>query len=332
METKNSHTIPTAFTKMMGCRYPIIAAPMFLVSNEDLVVEVSENGGVGTLPSLNFRPAEEFRNALTRIKARTDQPIGVNLIVNASNRRQHEDLKSCLDLGVELIITSLGNPKEVIQEAHKQGTKVICDVTNLSHAEKVQDQGADGVIAVCRGAGGHAGPLSPFSLVPWLKEKLEIPIALAGGIGGGSTMAASLALGADAVSVGTRFIACKEATVRREYKEAIINSSPEDIVMTTKISGTPAAVINTEYINKIGTDLHWALKILKSNKRTKKYITPLIHLLGMRSLERSATNPSWKSVWSAGETVGQIHEELTAKEILDKFIREYEETLSSLPR
>lgn len=316
---------------MIGCTLPIIGAPMFLVSNEDMVVAISEKGGVGTVPSLNFRPPSEFRAALERIKKRTSKPMGVNLIVNAANKRVEEDLKSCMDLGVELIITSLGNPKKVIEEAHKQGTKVLCDVTNLTHAQKVQDLGADGVIAVCKGAGGHAGPLSPFSLIPWLKEKIEIPIVLAGGVGNGATLAASLALGAEAVSVGTRFIASKEAEVDPSYKKAIIDADPEDIVMTTKLSGTPAAVINTDYIKKTGTDLHWALRVLKDNKRTKKFVTPIIHYLGMRDLENAATKPSWKSVWSAGETVGIIDEELTSAEIIDKMIREYLAIRSSLP-
>ncbi|MEQ1723822.1 MAG: nitronate monooxygenase, partial [Pseudobdellovibrio sp.] len=151
--------IETAFTKMMNIQYPIIGAPMFLVSNADMVVAISEAGGIGTVPSLNYRPEEKFAEAIREIKSRTKKPIGVNIIVNKSNTRAQNDLKASLDNGVELFITSLGSPKEVIQQAHKQGAKVICDVVNLEHAKKVQDLGADGVIAVSTGAGGHAGPI-----------------------------------------------------------------------------------------------------------------------------------------------------------------------------
>lgn len=323
--------ISTDFTRMLGIRYPIIGAPMFLVSNVDMVVEISEAGGVGTFPSLNFRPLEKYREALAEIKKRTAKPVGVNIIVNKSNVRQGDDLRVALDAGVELFITSLGNPKEVIKQAHAQGAKVICDVTNLTHALKVQDMGADGVVAVSSGAGGHAGPISPLVLLPWLKKELSIPVIAAGGIANGQTMAAALALGASAVHVGTRFIASKEATVQDGYKQAIIKSSPEDIVMTTKISGTPAAVINTPDVQKMGLELPWVVKQLKDHSLTKKYVGPLIHWVGMNVLEKSAKQTTWKEVWSAGQSVGLIDEVTSCKEIIDDFVRDYQETLNSLP-
>jgi nitronate monooxygenase len=318
--------INTSFSQLMKIDYPIIAAPMFLVSNEDLVIEASEAGGIGTFPALNYRPIERYEEALKNIKSRTKKPIGLNIIVNKSNSRQDEDLKIALDNGVELFITSLGSPKKIIQEAHKNGAKVFCDVTNLEHALKAQDLGADGVIAVSSGAGGHAGPISPLVLIPWLKSRLEIPILAAGGISHGSAIAACLALGASGVSVGTRFIASKEAKVDNSYKEAIINATPEDIVMTARVSGTPAAVINTPYVQKLGTDLNWALKILKENKYTKKYTVPLIHLMGMKSLEEAATKPTWKTVWSAGQSVGLVDDVLSVREIFEKLISEFEDS------
>ena len=324
------NSINTPFTKMMKIRYPIIAAPMFLVSNEDLVVAASEAGGIGTFPALNYRPIEKYQEALLKIKSRTKNPIGVNIIVNKSNTRQGEDLKHALDAGVELFITSLGNPKSVIEDAHKNGAKVICDVTNLEFSKKVQDLGADGVVAVGAGAGGHAGPISPLVLIPWLCEALEIPVIAAGGISHGSQIMACLGLGADAVSVGTRFIASTEANVDVTYKQAVVDSTPEDIVMTTRVSGTPAAVINTEYVKKLGLDLPWALKVMKNNSLTKKYVVPLIHLMGMRSLEASANKPTWKNVWSAGQSVGLVHEILSTDEIYRKLIAEYHEALEKL--
>lgn len=324
--------IETDFTRLMGCRYPIVGAPMFLVSNVEMVVAISEAGGVGTFPSLNYRPIDKYRDALTEIRKRTKKPFGVNIIVNKSNLRQKDDLKYALDAGVDLFVTSLGSPEEVIREAHKNGAKVVCDVTNLAHAQKVQDQGADGVVAVGSGAGGHAGPISPLVLVPWLKEKLRIPIIAAGGIASGSQIAASLALGASAVHIGTRFIASREAGVDSTYKQAVVNAGPEDIVMTTRVSGTPAAVIKTPYIEKLGLDLPWALKILKDHPRTKKYVVPIIHMLGMRTLEESATKPSWKTVWSAGQSVGLVHEILSCEEIMHKLVKEYFEAVEKLPR
>jgi len=316
--------IPTAFTKLMNIQLPIIAAPMFLVSNVDLVVEASEAGALGTFPALNYRPIDKYAEALKEMRRRTRKPIGVNIIVNKSNIRQKDDLKYALENGVELFITSLGSPKEVIEQAHKNGAKVICDVTNLEHGLKCEDLGADGVIAVAQGAGGHAGPISPLVLIPWLKSRLKIPVIAAGGIAHGSGLAACLALGADAVSVGTRFIASKEATVDQAYKEAIVKASPEDIVMTSRISGTPAAVIRTPYTDSLGADLPWAVRQLKENKHTKKYVVPLIHYLGSKALERAAVTPTWKQVWSAGQSVGMIEEILSTREIIEKMVAEYE--------
>ncbi|MCC2680048.1 MAG: hypothetical protein K0R29_2624 [Pseudobdellovibrio sp.] len=305
---------------------------MFLVSNTDMVVAISEAGGIGTMPTLNFRPESKYAEALKEIKSRTKKPIGVNIIVNKSNTRAASDLKASLDNGVELFITSLGSPKEVIQEAHKNGAKVICDVINLEHAKKVQDLGADGVIAVSTGAGGHAGPISPIVLVSWLQKELKIPVIAAGGIADGATMASMITLGASAVSVGTRFIASTEAKIEQAYKDAIVKSTPEDIVMTTRVSGTPAAVIKTPYIEKIGLDLPWYLKLLKDQKMTKKYIVPLIHYLGSKSLEEAAVGPTWKTVWSAGQSVGLIHDVLSCREIMEKLVSEYEECLKNAPR
>lgn len=326
------HQIETKMTQMLGCQFPIIGAPMFLVSNEKMVVEISEAGGIGTFPALNFRPIEKYLSALKAIKSATQKPIGVNIIVNQSNVRQKDDLHGALDAGVELFITSLGNPKEVIQEAHKNGAKVFCDVTNLDHGLKVQDLGADGVIAVGSGAGGHAGPISPLVLIPWLKKELSLPIIAAGGIGSGSTMAACLALGADGVSVGTRFIASHEADVDPAYKQAIINSSPKDIVLTTRISGTPASVIQTQYIKQKGLEPPWITKMLKNQKLAKKLVVPLIHHLGMNALERAAAGPTWKQVWSAGQTVGLIDDIQSCHEIIENMVKDYERTCQRLPQ
>jgi nitronate monooxygenase len=324
--------IQTTFTEMMKCDLPIIGAPMFLVSNVEMVVAISEAGGVGSFPALNYRPIEAYKSALKEMKAKTKKPIGVNIIVNKSNTRQNDDLKFALDAGVNLFITSLGSPRQVIADAHKNGAKVVCDVTNLDHAKKVQDMGADGVIAVSSGAGGHAGPISPLVLIPWLQQELKIPVIAAGGIADGRSMAAALTLGAAAVSVGTRFIASTEAGVEQAYKDAVVQSSPEDIVLTTRISGTPAAVINTPYVQKMGLDLPWYLKTMKNQKLTKKFVVPLIHWMGMKQLEKAAVGPTWKTVWSAGQSVGLVHEILGCQEIVDKMLREYQACVEQQPK
>jgi nitronate monooxygenase len=323
--------IQTDFTKLLNINYPIIGAPMFLVSNEDMVVEISEAGAIGAFPALNYRPIENYNKALKAIRTRTKKPICVNIIVNKSNTRQNDDLKYALDNGVNLLITSLGNPKTVIQEAHKNGAKVFCDVTNLDHALKVEDLGADGVIAVGAGAGGHAGPISPVVLIPWLKTKLKIPIIAAGGVTNGATFAAMLALGASGVSIGTRFITSKEAKVENAYKQAIIDSDPEDIVLTTRLSGTPANVIATDFVKKHGTELPWIIEKLKNHKLTKKYVTPLIHLAGMKALEKAASSPTWKTVWSAGQGVGLINEIKSCREIITEIVTDYQKVKNKLP-
>jgi nitronate monooxygenase len=315
--------LKTSFTSMLKCRYPIIAGPMFLVSDAELVSAVSEAGGVGGMPSLNWRSTESFAEEVRKVKKATKNPFAVNLIVNKSNLRQGADLEVCVAEKIPLVITSLGNPKEVIKKMHAVGGKVFCDVTTLDYAKKVQDLGADGVIAVSAGAGGHAGPTSPLVLLPYLKKHLKIPIVAAGGIATGEQIAACLMLGASAVQIGTRFIASKEAKVDNAYKQAVVNSEPEDIVLTKKISGTPASVINTEYVKRQGLELNPIEEFLMKNDLTKKYTKMARSLWGAYLLQRAANSTSWKEVWSADQGVGLIEEILPAAKIIERLMKEY---------
>jgi nitronate monooxygenase len=326
--------IQTTFTKLTGAKYPIIAGPMFLVSDENLVIAACKSGIVGGFPTLNWRTDEKLKSALKKISTEAKGlPFAANIIANKSNIRADTDLKACLDAGVPIFVTSLGSPKKVIEEAHKNGAKVFCDVTTLDYAKKVEDLGADGVIAVCSGAGGHAGPTSPFVLIPYLRKHLSIPVVAAGGIATGNAIVASLALGASAVQIGTRFIASKECKVDQAYKDAIINANPEDIVLTRKISGTPAAVIKTPYIEKLGTDLNFIEKFLLENKTSLKKWSKLIYnLKGSKMLEAAAKTTTWKQVWSAGQGVGMIDSILSVDEIVQKLVKEMEETYKELPR
>ncbi len=313
----------TSFTDLLGCQYPIIAGPMFLVSDENLVAAVSNSGGVGGMPSLNWRTTEEFRAAVRKVKSLTPKPFAVNLIVNKSNVRVAADLKVCADEGVPLVITSLGSPKDTIRTMHSVGAKVFCDVTTLDYAQKVEELGADGLIAVSAGAGGHAGPTSPLVLLPYLRKHVRLPIVAAGGIATGEQIAACLLLGASAVQIGTRFIASREARVDAAYQKAILAASPEDIVLTKKISGTPAAVIKTKYIEKQGLDLNPVEEFLLKNNLTKKYTKLARTLWGAQLLQRAAQTTTWKEVWSAGQGVGLIESVLPAAEIVQNLMREY---------
>jgi nitronate monooxygenase len=311
----------STFTKLIHCKYPIIAGPMFLVSDEELVIAACEAGIVGAFPSLNWRTTEEFKIAVRTVKNQVkDLPFAVNIIANKSNPRAEKDLHVALDEGAPMFITSLGNPKQVITEAHKTGAKVFCDVTTLDYARKVQDLGADGVIAVSHGAGGHAGSTNPLVMIPYLKKHLNIPIILAGGIATGEGLAAALVLGADAVQIGTRFIASTECKVDSKYKAAILRARPEDIVLTTRISGTPAAVINTPYFEKVGLHLNPVERFLIKNKYTKKWSKLLVNLRGMKMLRTSAEKPTWKEVWSAGQGVGLIDSVKPVRQIVEDMV------------
>ena len=303
---------------------------MFLVSNEDLVSAVSNNGAIGGAPSLNWRTTELFKAAVQKIKTQTKKPFVVNLIVNKVNPRVDADLDICIEEKVPMVITSLGNPKTIIEKVHSYGGKVFCDVTDMKYAQKVQDLGCDGVIAVCSGAGGHAGPISPLVLVPYLKTKIKVPVVLAGGIATGRQILAGLVLGADAVQIGTRFIATKEAGVSAEYKKAIIDANPEDIVLTKRISGTPAAVIKTQYIEKTGLELGFVEKLLLKNSTTKKYMKLFRAVVGQKALEKAAQTTTWKNVWSAGQGVGLIDEVLPASTVVKNLIHEYWEAKNGI--
>ena len=313
---------------MTGSKYPIIAGPMFLVSDEKLTAAACRAGIVGGFPSLNWRTSEKFREAVRKIKADSNgHPFAVNIIVNKSNIRAKADLKVCVEEGVPMYVTSLGSPKDVIIEAKKYGAKVFCDVTTLDYAKKVQDLGADGVIAVSAGAGGHAGPISPMVLVPYLVKHLQIPVVLAGGVATGRGLAAALALGASAVQIGTRFIASTECCADQTYKDAIVRSAPEDIVLTPKLTGTPAAVIRTAFVEKLGLELNSVEKMLLKNDATKKWFKLLVNARGALLLRNSAAKASWKEVWSAGQGVGLIDSVESVQDIVDEIIRECEETM-----
>ncbi len=242
-------------TQLLKIKYPIIQAPMFLVSNTAMVIEAMKGGIAGCIPALNYRTLEELKAAIKELKAaKVDGgSFGFNLIVNKSNLKYKDQLRVLCEEGCDFIITSLGSPEETILQSHAAGIKVICDVTDLNFAKKVELLGADAIIAVNNEAGGHRGDLEPKELIELLKKNCSIPIISAGGVGRKADIDRMLSYGADGVSVGSPFIASMEADVTDDYKQACVDYGANDIVMTQKISGTPCSVINTPYVKKIGT-------------------------------------------------------------------------------
>ncbi len=292
-----------ALTDLLQIEHPIIMAPMFLVSDVKMVKAAVDAGITGVIPALNYRSIQDLSDAISELKNYSDKPFGINLIVNKSNVYYKKQLKTCIDLRVPFIITSLGNPKETIQEAKKVGTKVFCDVVNLDYAKKVESLGADAVIAVNSNAGGHAGNLKPEELIPLLASNCKIPVISAGGVGTYREMQDILNLGACGLSVGSPFIATKEAPVSEDYKEACVKFGKNDIVLTDKLSGTPCTVINTPYVKAQNIQSGWFERTIKRNRFLKKWFKMITALKGMNSLRKAAFNVTYKTVWCAGPSI-----------------------------
>lgn len=323
-------------TQSLEIEFPIIMAPMFLVSNESMVTAAMDAGIMGCFPSLNYRNEGEFEKVLDnlndyRAKTNSKGSYGINLIVQRTNPLYAKHLAAAVERKVPFYITSLGSPEETIKKAHTYGAKVYCDVTNLEHAQKCYDLGCDGFIAVGQGAGGHAGPYPQQLLVPTLKKHFpNTPVISAGGVANGAGISSMLALGAEGVSIGTLFIASTEGGVSQDYKQAMVDYGMEDIVMSDKISGTPCTVVNTPYAKKIGYKQNWLEKALSTNKRTKKYFKMLVQLRGMKRLESALQPATYKTLWVAGQSVEMIDAIRPCKEIVDRLKAETFETLEKL--
>jgi len=282
--------IETEFTRMIDVDYPIIGAPMFLLSYEELVVAVARAGGLGAIPLPNFRNTEDLKKTLKRIRQATDRPIGVN--IHLSGRFEwKEQLSLCLDAGVAFFITSLGDPRLILNDVHASGGKVFPDVISLDQALKSRDRGADGLIAVASGAGGHCGTIPTHIFVPYLKAKTGLPIIAAGGISTGAQMAAAMAVGACAVVVGTRLIATTESRAPVAYKKAVVKAGPEDIVCTDRITDNPAS---------------WLAESIKDF-----------------DVQPEVGSKRWRHFWSAGQSVAQVEEIKSATEVVLEMVADY---------
>lgn len=312
----------TKLSQLLNIKHPIIQAPMFLVSNTSMVIEGMKGGIAGCIPALNYRTLDELRVALKQLKeAKVDGgSYGFNLIVNKSNIKYKGQLEVICEEGCDFIITSLGSPEETIKQAHKAGIKVFCDVVDLKFAKKVEQLGADAIIAVNNEAGGHRGNKTPEELIKELVSNCDIPVISAGGVGCKADIDEMLGYGADGVSVGSPFIASTEANVTQEYKQACVDYGADDIVMTERISGTPCTVINTPYVQKIGTKQSWIESVLNKNKKLKKWVKMIRFSIGMRATEKAAKKATYKTVWVAGPSIEHTNAILPTKAIIEHLV------------
>lgn len=307
---------------LLNITHPIIIAPMFLVSNTKMVIEGMKSGVAGCIPALNYRTLEELRASIKELQANkvAGGSFGYNLIVNKSNVKYKEQLRVLCEEKVDFIITSLGSPEETINEARKVGIKVFCDVTDLSFAKKVESLGADAIIAVNNLAGGHRGSIDPEALIRELNENTSLPVISAGGVGNKSDLDKMLSYGAIGVSVGSPFIASDESGVSQDYKQACVDYGAKDIVMTERISGTPCTVINTPYVQKVGTKQTWLETLLNKSKSMKKWVKMIRFYIGMKATEKAATQVTYKTVWVAGPSIEDTKAILPVKEIVNQLI------------
>lgn len=294
--------IPTSLQS--GLRLPLIAAPMFLVSGPDLVVETCNAGVIGTFPSLNHRTTEGYREWLRDIKARLKPgaaAFGVNHIVHTSNPRLMADLTVSVEEKVPLIITSLGAVRDVVEAVHGYGGVVFHDIANIRHARKAAEAGVDGLIVVANGAGGHAGVINPFALVNEVRSFYDGTIILSGCLSTGRDLAAALMMGADFGYMGTRFISTAESMAPDGYKQMVVEVGASDITYTPAVSGIPANFMTPSLVAN-GIDP----KSLPDHK-----------------LDLGDEAKAWKTVWSAGQGAGSVKDIPPVAELIDRLAREF---------
>lgn len=301
--------LPNTFKNRLAL--PVVAAPMFLVSGTEIVIACCKAGIVGTFPALNQRSSdglEKWLEIISQNLTDKDAPYGVNLIVHKTNPRVQPDLDICIKYKVPLIITSLGAIADLVDEVHSYGGVVFHDVTTVRHAQKAAEAGCDGLILVCAGAGGHAGTINPFALLPEIRNFFKGTILLAGSISDGRSIAAAQMLGADLAYLGTRFIATHESKAPDAFKEMLVNSSAKDIMYTPAISGIPGNFLRPS-LEVAGFDPD-KLPIKKADQAE----------FGEQMQEE---RKAWRDVWSAGQGVGQIDDIPNAQDLIERLKEEY---------
>jgi nitronate monooxygenase len=307
-------------------RLPVIGAPMFTISNPNLVISQCKSGIIGSFPALNAREPEDLDKWIREIKSalldfeknnpdKKAAPFAVNQICHKSNIRLYKDLETCVKHEVPIIISSVGAPNEIVDTVHSYGGKVFHDVINIKHAKKAADLGVDGLILVCAGAGGHGGTLSPFALLREVKEWFEGIIILSGAIADGYTIASSIALGADLVYIGSRFITTIEANANEVYKKMIVDSSAEDIVYTSYFSGIHGNYLKQSIINS-GLDPD---NLPIGDKKQTNF-------------NRKEKPKTWKDIWGSGQGIGRINNITTVEKTVVEMEKEFNLAISDLDK
>jgi len=297
-------------------RVPAVAAPMFLVSGPALIGEACRNGVAAAFPALNQRSTAGFREWMDEVRGGLtdrDAPWGVNLIVHHSNPRLEADLAACVDYKVPFIVTSLGAVPDLVKAVHGYGGVVFHDVTNIRHARKAAEAGVDGLIAVCAGAGGHAGAMSPFALVSEIRAFFDGTLLLAGAIGHGRQVAAALMMGADLAWIGTRFIATRESAAPEAYKAMLREAAAADIVYTDAVSGVPA-------------------NFLRASLEANDFDVADLMKRGMgggKLKDLGDEAKAWKTIWSAGQGVGTITDDPATADLCARLAAEFEAACSA---
>ena len=307
-------------------RVPVVGSPLFLVSGPELVIAQCKAGIIGSFPALNARPAEVLDEWLTRINTELEEykaanpdaivaPYAVNQICHASNDRLMVDMETCVKHKVPIIITSLRPPAEIVEAAHSYGGVVYHDVINVKHARKAAEEGVDGLILVCAGAGGHAGALSPFALLREVKEWFDGTILLSGAIGDGFCVASALAMGADLAYMGTRFIATEEANADQNYKDMLIQSAADDIVYSSLFTGVMGNYLKPS-IAAAGLDPN---NLPEADKSKMNF-----------GSGGNMKTKAWKDIWGSGQGIGGIQDVEPVEAVVSRLETEYRTAIDSL--
>jgi nitronate monooxygenase len=314
-------------TRELGIALPVIGGAMYPCSNPELVAAVSAAGGIGVVQpvSLTYVHGHDFREGLRFIRRVTDRPIGMNALIEGRSRiyrdRMERWIDIALDEGIRFFVTSLGNPRWVVERAEQAGARVYHDVTERKWADKAMQGGVHGLIAVNSRAGGHAGPKTPEQLYDELAP-LGLPLVCAGGVGDASDLVRALRIGYDGVQLGTRFIATTECTASSAYKRAIVAADEDDIVLSERITGVPLAVIRTPYVERMGTRAGPIARRLLKGRRTKHWMRTFYAVRSAIQLRKASLDPNTtRDFWQAGRSVAGIHEVKPVAEIMREFER-----------
>ncbi|HEY0142843.1 MAG TPA: nitronate monooxygenase [Thermoanaerobaculia bacterium] len=315
-------TFQTALTRQLNIELPIIGGAMYPCSNPELVAAISETGAIGVVQplSLTYVHGHKFREGLRFIRSLTSKPIGMNALIEASSKTYHERMirwvDEALEEGIRFFVTSLGNPRWVVERVGAAGGFVYHDVTERKWALKSRDAGVHGLIAVNADAGGHAGPRDPRVLYDELAD-LGLPVICAGGVSDAASFRAALAIGYAGVQMGTRFIATTECSAPADYKQAIVDARADDIVLTERLTGVPVAVIRNEHVIRTGTKAGPIARWMLRGRKTKHWMRTIYALTSLRSLKKSLHASSGRDdYWQAGRSVAGIDQVLPVAEVV----------------